>query len=309
VLLSVITAAGPQSSDTLALVERLRDALPPLAGSGAAVFVGGEPAQNQDLNDQVGGSVPKVVGAVLILSFVLLLLAFRSIFIAAKAVLTTLLSVLAVYGVLVLVFQDGHGASLLSVQPPGFVEVFLPLFLFCILFGLSMDYEVFLLTEVRQEYLAGASCRTATLSAVRGTAGIITTAAAIMVTVFGAFAFTSLTPIQAIGFGLAVAVLLDATVVRLVLVPAVLVLLGDRNFWLPRWLDRRLPGARREPVTGPARPARRRRRSPRSAPAPATPAPDAPAPADAAPADAGAGTDVVSEAAAGRHAALERTSV
>ena len=247
-LLSVITRDGPQATDTLQLVEDLRVALPAAAGSGAIVLIGGEPAQNLDLNNQVGGSVPVVVGAVLLLSFLLLLFAFRSIFIALKAVLTTLLSVLAVYGVLVLVFQDGHGASLLSVQAPGFVEVFLPLFLFCILFGLSMDYEVFLLSEVRSAHLAGATCKQATRTAVRSTAGIITTAAAIMITVFGAFAFTSLTPIQAIGFGLAVAVLLDATVVRLVLVPAVLVLMGERNFWLPRWLDNLLPGARRPAI-------------------------------------------------------------
>ena len=251
-LVSVVTRHGPQSPDVLALVERLRATLPGLAGPGNVVLIGGEPAQNLDLNDQVGGSVPLVVGAVLALSFLLLLLAFRSIFIAAKAVLTTLMSVLAVYGVLVLVFQDGHGASLLSVQAPGFVEVFLPLFLFCILFGLSMDYEVFLLSEVRSEYLAGASCADATRTAVGRTAGVITTAATIMVGVFGAFAFTSLTPIKAIGFGLAVAVLLDATVVRLVLVPAVLVLLGDRNFWLPRWLQGLLPGARRPAQRRPA---------------------------------------------------------
>ncbi len=247
-LMSVVSQDGPQSPNTLRLVEHLRAQLPSVAGPGVVVLVGGEPGQGLDLNDEVGGSVALVVGTVLLLSFLLLLFAFRSIFIALKAVLTTLLSVLAVYGVLVLVFQDGNGAALLSVQAPGFVEVFLPLFLFCILFGLSMDYEVFLLSEVRTEFLNGASCRDATRTAVHSTAGIITTAAAIMVTVFGAFAFTSLTPIQAIGLGLAIAVLLDATVVRLVLVPAVLVLLGDRNFWLPRWVDDVLPGARRPPV-------------------------------------------------------------
>ncbi len=247
VLLTAVTRAGPQDPAVLALVESLRATLPSVAGTGTEVLIGGEPAQNLDLNDQVGGSVPLVVAVVLLLSLLLLLLAFRSIAIAVKAVLTTLLSVLGVYGVLVLVFQDGIGAGLLSVQAPGFVEVFLPLFLFCILFGLSMDYEVFLLTEVRREFLRGASCVDATRTALRDTAGVITTAAAIMICVFGAFAFTSLTPIQAIGFGLAVAVLLDATVVRLVLVPAVLVLLGDRNFWLPRWLDDLLPGDRLPP--------------------------------------------------------------
>ena len=223
----------------------LRTDLPGLVGDGSRILVGGEPAQNVDLNDQVGGSVPLVIAWVLVLSFALLLFAFRSVLIAAKAVATNLLSVLATYGVLVLVFQQGHGAGLVSVAAPGFIEVFLPLFLFCILFGLSMDYEVFLLSEVRAERLRGASCVEATTRAVTSTAGIITTAAAIMVVVFTGFALTSLTPIQAIGFGLAVAIFLDATVVRLMLVPAVLVLLGERNWWLPRWLDALLPGSGR----------------------------------------------------------------
>jgi putative drug exporter of the RND superfamily len=240
-LLTVITQHGPQSDQVIALVKNLRTDLPSLVGDGSRILVGGEPAQNVDLNDQVGGSVPLVIAWVLVLSFALLLFAFRSILIAAKAVATNLLSVLATYGVLVLVFQEGHGAALVSVAAPGFIEVFLPLFLFCILFGLSMDYEVFLLTEVRAERLRGASCEEATIRAVTSTAGIITTAAAIMVVVFTGFALTSLTPIQAIGFGLAVAILLDATVVRLMLVPAVLVLLGERNWWLPRWLDALLP--------------------------------------------------------------------
>jgi putative drug exporter of the RND superfamily len=244
-LLTVITRHGPQSDQVIALVKDLRADLPGLVGDGSRILVGGEPAQNVDLNDQVGGSVPLVIAWVLALSFALLLFAFRSLLIAAKAVVTNLLSVLATYGVLVLVFQEGHGAGLVSVAAPGFIEVFLPLFLFCILFGLSMDYEVFLLSEVRAERLRDASCLEATTRAVTSTAGIITTAAAIMVVVFTGFALTSLIPIQAIGFGLAVAILLDATVVRLMLVPAVLVLLGERNWWLPRWLDALLPGSGR----------------------------------------------------------------
>ncbi len=242
-LLTVVTDHGPQSDQVIGLVKALRSELPRLVDDGTTVLVGGEPAQNVDLNDQVGGSLPLVIAWVLLMSFTLLLVAFRSVLIAAKAVATNLLSVLATYGVLVLVFQEGHGAALLAVAAPGFIEVFLPLFLFCILFGLSMDYEVFLLTEVRAQRLRGATCTEATTHAVRSTAGVITTAAAIMVVVFTGFATTSLTPIQAIGFGLAVAVLIDATVVRLVLVPAVLVLLGERNWWLPRWLDTVLPGS------------------------------------------------------------------
>jgi RND superfamily putative drug exporter len=247
-LVTVVTRQGPQEEEVSRLVESLRADLPAIVGDDATVLVGGEPAQNVDLNDQVAGSVPLVMSWVLALSFGLLVLAFRSILIAVKAVVTNLLSVLATYGVLVLVFQQGHGAELLSVEAPGFIEVFLPLFLFCILFGLSMDYEVFLLTEVRAERLRGASCRDATARALRSTAGVITTAAAIMVVVFTGFALTSLTPIQAIGFGLAVAVFLDATVVRLMLVPAALVLLGERNWWLPPWLDDLLPGGTRAPV-------------------------------------------------------------
>ncbi|RZU54516.1 RND superfamily putative drug exporter [Krasilnikovia cinnamomea] len=239
--LTVATKHGPQSAQVIDLVHRLRATLPEVAGAGTTVLVGGEPAQNVDLNAQVGGSVPKVIALVLVLSFVLLMVAFRSLPIALKAVVTNLASVLAVYGVLVWVFQDGHGASLLGVQAPGYVEVFLPLFLFCILFGLSMDYEVFLLTAVRRAHLDGYSTKDAVVRAVTGTAGVIGPAAAIMIVVFGGFAFTTLIPIQAIGFGLAVAVLLDVSVVRLLLVPATLVLLGERNWWLPKWLAALLP--------------------------------------------------------------------
>ncbi|GAB1640680.1 MMPL family transporter [Krasilnikovia sp. MM14-A1259] len=239
--LTVATRHGPQSAQVIDLVHRLRATLPGVAGAGTTVLVGGEPAQNVDLNTQVGGSVPKVIALVLVLSFVLLMVAFRSVPIALKAVLTNLASVLAVYGVLVWVFQQGHGASLLGVHAPGYVEVFLPLFLFCILFGLSMDYEVFLLTAVRRAHLDGYRTNDAVVRAVTGTAGVIGPAAAIMIVVFGGFAFTTLVPIQAIGFGLAVAVLLDVSVVRLLLVPATLVLLGERNWWLPKWLGALLP--------------------------------------------------------------------
>jgi RND superfamily putative drug exporter len=150
-------------------------------------------------------------------------------------------SVLATYGLLVFVFQNGNGEALLGFKSDGIIDAFLPLFLFCILFGLSMDYEVFMLARIREEYLRTHDNTEAVGWGLEHTARIITSAALIMVTVFGAFAFASLVPIKAMGFGLAVAVFLDATIIRVIMVPATMRLMGDWNWWIPRWLDRILP--------------------------------------------------------------------
>ena len=254
--ISVITKHGPQHPENQALVERLREDLPGLLPPGAEVAVGGSPALNLDINREMERSILPVVGMVLTLSFLLLLLFFRSLLLPLKAILMNGASVLAAYGLLVFVFQDGHFQELLGFDTAGHIEMFIPLFLFSILFGLSMDYEVFLLARIREEYLRTGDNTEAVGWGLEHTGRIITSAAAIMVTVFGAFAFASLVPIKAMGFGLAVAVFIDATLVRIVMVPATMRLMGRWNWWLPRWLDRILPNVSLEgevaPVAGQA---------------------------------------------------------
>ena len=169
-------------------------------------------------------------------SFVLLLVAFRSIVVPLKAVVMNLLSVGAAYGLLVLVFQEGIGAGLLGFQQTPIIEAFLPMFLFTVLFGLSMDYHVFLLSRIKERYDETGNNSESVAYGLRATGRIITGAALIMVAVFGGFALGDLVPMQQMGFGLAVAIIIDATVVRMVLVPASMELLGDWNWYFPSWL-------------------------------------------------------------------------
>jgi RND superfamily putative drug exporter len=178
--------------------------------------------------------------AVLALSFLLLMVVFRSVLVPLKAVIMNLLSIGAAYGILVAVFQWGWGSSLLGVSS-GPIEPFMPMMLFAIVFGLSMDYEVFLLSRVKEEYDRTGDSHTSVADGLAATARVITAAALIMVFVFGSFLFEADRTIKLAGLGLATAVLLDATVVRMLLVPATMELLGDRNWWVPRWLDRILP--------------------------------------------------------------------
>ena len=187
-------------------------------------------------------------GFVLGLAFLLLLVTFRSIVIPIKAIILNLLSVAAAYGILVTVFQDGHGSSLLGFTPTGGVTPWLPLFLFVILFGLSMDYHVFILSRVREAYDRGLSTKDAIERGITTTAGVVTSAAVVMVGVFLVFALMPILDMKEMGIGLAVAVLVDATIVRAVLLPASMTLLGDANWYLPRWLEW-LP--RLEPDLGP----------------------------------------------------------
>ena len=240
-LLTVISRHDPISAEAQDLVKRLRSELPAILPEGATLSVGGDPGLNLDIDTEIQEALPRVVGLVLALSFIVLLVFLRSILLPLKAILMNTASVAAAYGLVVYVFQDGHGEKLLSFTSQGHVESFLPLFMFCILFGLSMDYEVFLLARIREEYLRTRDNTEAVGWGLERTARIITSAAAVMVTVFGAFAFASLIPIKAMGFGLAAAVLLDATVIRIILVPATMRLMGDWNWWIPRWLDRLLP--------------------------------------------------------------------
>ncbi len=208
--------------------------------------VGGETATNVDLTDLSERYLPIVIAFVLGLSFLLLSLAFRSVVVPATSILMNLLSVGAAYGLLVLVFQKGVGADLLGFQQVDKIEAWLPLFLFSFLFGLSMDYQVFLLSRIRERYEQTRDNAASVMFGVGSTARIITGAALIMAAVFGGFATGQLVMFQELGFGLAVAVLVDATIVRSALVPATMRLLGDRNWFLPRhlaWLPRLGPDA------------------------------------------------------------------
>ena len=240
-IIEAVTKHGPQSDQADRLIEQLRRDLPPLTPAGGRILVGGQPGLNADILNEMSNKLVGVVGLVMLLSFLVLLLFFRSILLPLKAILMNTASVLATYGVLVFVFQNGNGEALLGFKSDGIIDAFLPLFLFCILFGLSMDYEVFMLARIREEYLRTHDNTEAVGWGLEHTARIITSAALIMVTVFGAFAFASLVPIKAMGFGLAVAVFLDATIIRVIMVPATMRLMGDWNWWIPKWLDRILP--------------------------------------------------------------------
>jgi RND superfamily putative drug exporter len=241
-ILQVVPTTAPQDQATADLVKRLRRQVLPAATAGGdlAVKVGGVTAGGLDFADYSASRLPWFVGTVLVLSFLLLLAVFRSLLVPLKAVAMNLLSIGAAYGVVVAVFQWGWGASLIGVGRPGPVEAWAPMMLFAILFGLSMDYEVFLLSRIREHYDRSRDNTAAVAGGLAATARVIT-AAAIMVVVFAGFVLGVDRSIKLFGLGLAAAVLLDATIVRLVLVPAAMQLLGDRNWWLPGWLDHLLP--------------------------------------------------------------------
>jgi RND superfamily putative drug exporter len=181
--------------------------------------------------------MPLFFAAVLGMSFLVLMMVFRSVLVPLKAVLMNVLSIAATYGVVVVIFQWGWGDALLGIEE-GPINPFIPLMLFAIVFGLSMDYEVFMLSRVREEYDRTGDASTSVADGLASTARVITAAAAIMVVVFGSFVFEEIREIKLFGLGLGLAVLLDATLVRMVLVPATMALLGDRNWWMPPWLDR-----------------------------------------------------------------------
>jgi len=240
----VIPTTSPQDSRTQDLVQNLRRTVIPAAvrGTDAQVLVGGFTAGGIDSSVELTRRLPWVIGLVVGLSFVLLMAVFRSIAVPVKAAIMNLLSIGAAYGVVVAVFQKGDFGSVIGIGKTGPIDPWVPLFLFTILFGLSMDYEVFLLSRIREEYLRTGDNATAVADGLAATARVITAAAAIMVCVFGSFLIND--PIRVLklfGLGLATAVLVDATLVRMVLVPATMELLGGANWWLPRWLDRLLP--------------------------------------------------------------------
>jgi uncharacterized membrane protein YdfJ with MMPL/SSD domain len=250
-----VDGTGTDSVSNAALAALRDDVLPATLGrvKGASYGVTGVTAASKDFNDLMRSTAPLVFAFVLAFAFILLLVTFRSIVIAMKAIVLNLLSVAAAYGVLVLVFQYGIGKDLLGFEYTGGVSSFLPMFLFVILFGLSMDYHVFILSRIREGYDRGLSTEEAIAHGIKTTAGVVTSAAIVMVGVFAIFATLSMLFLKQFGVGLAAAVLIDATIVRAVLLPATMKLLGDWNWYLPRWLEW-LPRLGHEPVA-PAQPA------------------------------------------------------
>jgi RND superfamily putative drug exporter len=256
-LATLIPTMEPQDARTNTLVHDLRDRVVPsaTAGTGLRVHIGGDAATNVDFTDVISRRLPLFIAAVLALSFLLLLAVFRSVLVPLKAVLMNLLSIGAAYGVVVAIFQWGWGAGVLGVEKAP-IESWVPMLMFAIVFGLSMDYEVFLLSAVRERYDQTHDNATAVAEGLASTARVITAAALIMVFVFGSFVVSDIRALKLIGLGLAVAVGVDASIVRIVLVPATMELLGDANWWMPRWLGRMLPRVnvegRPEPVEVPA---------------------------------------------------------
>jgi RND superfamily putative drug exporter len=242
VLLNVTPTSDPESDASAALVKRLRDPAGPASTlKGVTVSVGGAAAQNHDFSDLISGSLWKILVFVLAFSYIVLFFLLRSVLLPLKAVVMNLLSVAAAYGVLVMVFQYGWFDSIIGFDHLGYVNALTPPLLLAIVFGLSMDYEVFLLSRIKERYHATGDNRRAVAEGLAASAKTISSAAIIMVAVFAIFALTGLPQVKEIGVGLGVAIFLDATLVRLVLVPATMELMGKWNWWLPKTFDRILP--------------------------------------------------------------------
>ena len=242
-IVQVFPEEGPQAESTEDLVNRLRGEVIPAAVAGSAldVNVTGMVAASIDFTDYLGGRLPLFFAVVLTLSFLLLMMVFRSLLVPVKAVIMNMLSIAAAYGVVIAIFQWGWGKDLVGIAGGGPIEPFIPMMLFAIVFGLSMDYEVFLLSRIKEEYDKTGDAVNSVADGLAATARVISAAAAIMVVVFGSFMFEDDRIIKLFGAGLAIAVALDATLVRMLLVPATMELLGERNWWLPKWLNRILP--------------------------------------------------------------------
>jgi RND superfamily putative drug exporter len=242
-VLTVIPTTGPQDKATDDLVTLLRDTTIPdaLDGTGTQVFVGGVTATSIDSTENIASRIPLLIGGVVALSMLLLLVSFRSIMISVKAAVMNLLSVAAAYGVVALVLEGGWAGQLVGIDTPTPLPAFVPVLMFAVLFGLSMDYEVFLVSRMREAWTRTADNHRAIVEGLAGTGRVITAAAAIMVAVFAAFIPSPDVVLKVIGVGMAAAIFIDATVVRMLLVPAVMHVLGKANWWMPAWLDRRIP--------------------------------------------------------------------
>jgi RND superfamily putative drug exporter len=242
-MLVAYPTTSEQNPATNVTVNRIHDTVLPraTAGTGISAYVTGPNAGGVSFANLIGQRLPWLIGVVVALSMILLLVIFRSVTVAIKAALMNLLSITAAYGVLVMVAQNGWLGSLFGFPEKMPVTTWVPVFLFVLLFGLSMDYEVFLLSRIREEYDRSGDNAASVARGLSRTARVITAAAAIMVAVFLSIVIAPAVSTKQIGLGLAVAILVDATVVRMVLVPAVMELLGRANWWLPGWLDRLLP--------------------------------------------------------------------
>jgi putative drug exporter of the RND superfamily len=240
---TVISKSAPWADETVSLVEDLRDETIPAAlkGSSTSSYVGGQTAGYIDLATQISDKLPLMIGIVVALSFIVLLLAFRSLLVPLKAAAMNLISVAAAYGVVTAVFQLGWGSSLIGLDHAIPIVSFVPLLMFAILFGLSMDYEVFLLTQMREHYRKTGKEKDAVIEGLANTGRVITSAAAIMVCVFTSFVLNGNPIVKEFGVGLAVAIAIDSTLVRCLLVPAIMVLLGKWAWWMPGWLGRLVP--------------------------------------------------------------------
>jgi RND superfamily putative drug exporter len=241
VLINAVPSVPIDSEQAEALVKDVRHDLAPRAAAGQEVLVGGATATFVDLSHETTSKLPWVMALVLGLSLLFLLVVFRSIALPIKAVAMNLLVTAAAIGITVAVFQHGHGESLLGFESTGFLQVYLPITVFVLLFGLSMDYEVFLIRRMKEAWEDGHDNAAAVATGIEHTARPIAAAAAIMVAVFGGFLTAGILELKEFGLSLAVAIALDATLVRLVLVPALMKLFGDWNWWLPGGLGRRLP--------------------------------------------------------------------
>ena len=257
-IITVFPGSAPQDEATDTLVHRLRDEVIPqaTAGSGTTVYVGGFTAIFVDFAATIGRRMPIMIAVVIALAFLLLLVVFRSVVVPLKAAVMNLLSIGASYGVLVAVFQWGWGQSLFGLSHTGPIESWIPMMMFTILFGLSMDYEIFLLSRIREEYLRTGDNARSVANGVATTGRLITAAALVMISVFLSFVVGfDIRQVKEIGLGLAVAILVDATLIRMVLVPSVMELLGDVNWWMPGWLGRVLPRVRVERAPAAPQPA------------------------------------------------------
>lgn len=243
-LIEVVPKSSPTAQDTEDLVNRLPGQIQPLVGKKVTVDVTGVTPAMIALSNRITDRLPYFIGAVILLSFLLLVVEFRSILVPLSGAVMNVLSVGAAYGVIVAVFEWGWASRYIGVPEAVQIEAYVPMMMFAILFGLSMDYQVFLISSVREEHLRGVSTLRSIEVGLSHTARVITAAALIMITVFLAFVLIDNVVIKMFGVGLATAVLIDATIVRLMLVPSVMVLVGDKNWWLPGWLDRILPGAK-----------------------------------------------------------------
>ncbi|WP_312018544.1 MMPL family transporter [Streptomyces sp. I05A-00742] len=248
---TVIPAASPQDASTTDLVNRLKDTVLPrtVAGTAAHSYVTGFTAVQVDFADLLSSRLPLIIAIVVCLAFLLILAVFHGLLVALKAAALNIVSIGASYGVVVAVFQWGWGGPALGVHGTVPIESYVPMMMFAIVFGLSMDYEIFLLSRVQEAWLRTGDSQGSVAYALEITARVITCAALIMTSVFAAFLISSNVTVKMLGLGLAVSVLIDATVVRLVLVPASMTLLGRSNWWAPRWLDRMLPRIRTEGPT------------------------------------------------------------